>query len=120
MKILLVDDSTTMRRIQKTQLAQLGISDVQEAADGDEAFSMLESNIPVDLILLDWNMPVMDGLTLLKKIRAIEKYKQVKIIMCTSESEKSKVIEAIKAGATNYIVKPFTPEALRDKLGLVK
>lgn len=118
MKVLLVDDSATMRRIQKTQLGNLGISDIVEAGDGEQAISQLESSMPVDVILLDWNMPVMDGLTFLKKARANANYKDVKIIMCTSESEKAKVVEALKAGANNYIVKPFTPEALKEKLGL--
>ena len=74
--------------------------------------------MPIDMILLDWNMPVMDGFTFLKKVRADDAYKQVKVIMCTSESEKSRVVEALKAGANNYIVKPFSPEALKEKLGI--
>ncbi|MFP4012699.1 MAG: response regulator [Chitinispirillaceae bacterium] len=118
MKILLVDDSLTMRRIQKTQMNNLGISDIIEAGDGEEAFAKLQSNMPIDLILLDWNMPVMDGITFLRKIRSDDTYKGVKVIMCTSESEKSRVVEALKSGANNYIVKPFTPEALKEKLGL--
>ncbi|KMQ52424.1 Chemotaxis regulatory protein CheY [Chitinispirillum alkaliphilum] len=118
MKVLLVDDSVTMRRIQKTQITSLGISDVIEAGDGEEALGKLKSNMPVDLILLDWNMPVMDGITFLKKVRQDPAYKQVKIFMCTSESEKSRVVEALKAGANNYIVKPFTPEALKEKIGI--
>jgi two-component system, chemotaxis family, chemotaxis protein CheY len=118
MRILLVDDSVTMRRIQKNQLNNLEIMDVVEAGDGEEAFKMLEEGMTIDLILLDWNMPVMDGLTFLKKVRSFDKYKKVKIIMCTSESEKTRVVEALKAGANNYIVKPFTPDALREKLGI--
>jgi len=118
MKILLVDDSATMRRIQKTQLTNLGYSDIIEAGNGEEAFTQLTGNMPIDLVLLDWNMPVMDGITFLKKVRADTTFKAVKIIMCTSESEKPKVVEALKAGANNYIVKPFTPEGLKEKLGL--
>ncbi len=118
MKLLLVDDSSTMRRIQKTQLSNLGVGDIIEAEDGAVALTQLERNMPVDVILLDWNMPVMDGLTFLKKARENDAYKSVKIIMCTSESEKEKVVEALKAGANNYIVKPFTPESLKDKLGI--
>lgn len=118
MKILLIDDSTTMRRIQKTQINGLGITDVVEASDGEDGLKKLEQSMPVDLIMLDWNMPVMDGLTFLKKIRSIDTYKDVKIIMCTSESEKTRVVEALKAGANNYLVKPFTPEALKEKLGI--
>ncbi len=118
MKILLVEDSSTMRRIQKTQLADLGITAIIEAEDGEEALEQLKSNMPVDLILLDWNMPVMDGLTFLKTVRKNPEYKQIKIVMCTSESEKGKVIEAMKEGADNYIIKPFVPDSLKQKLGL--
>jgi two-component system chemotaxis response regulator CheY len=118
MKILLVDDSATMRRIQKTQLSGLGISDVVEAGDGSEAMDKLKDNMPIDIIMLDWNMPVMDGFTFLQKVREDGTFKSVKIIMCTSESEKSRVVEALKAGANNYLVKPFTPEALKEKLGI--
>jgi two-component system chemotaxis response regulator CheY len=118
MKLLLVDDSSTMRRIQKTQINNLGITDVIEAADGSEALKELEDNMPVDVILLDWNMPVMDGMEFLVKVRENPSFKSVKIIMCTSESEKSKVVEALKAGANNYLVKPFTPAALKEKLGI--
>jgi two-component system, chemotaxis family, chemotaxis protein CheY len=118
MRLLLVDDSATMRRIQKTQLNGMGITDIIEAGNGEEALGQLQANMPIDIILLDWNMPVMDGFTLLQKVRADGTYSGVKIFMCTSESEKSKVVEALKAGANNYIVKPFTPEALKEKLGI--
>ncbi len=118
MKVLLVDDSVTMRRIQKTQITSLGITDIIEAGDGEDALGKLQSNMPIDLVLLDWNMPVMDGLTFLKKVRQDPAYKGVKIIMCTSESEKSRVVEALKSGANNYIVKPFTPDALKEKIGI--
>lgn len=118
MRVLLVDDSVTMRRIQKTQINSLGITDIIEAGDGEEAFRKLTESMPIDLIMLDWNMPVMDGITLLKKVRADNRFQSVKIIMCTSESEKSKVVDALKAGANNYLVKPFTPDALKEKLGM--
>ena len=118
MRIMLVDDSSTMRRIQRTQITNLGIPDVVEAENGEDAWDKLASSMPVDIIMLDWNMPVMDGFTFLKKVRADQAYKSVKIIMCTSESEKSRVVEALKTGANNYIVKPFTPEALKEKLGI--
>jgi len=118
MRVLLVDDSVTMRRIQKTQINSLGITDVIEAGDGEEAYRKLNENMPIDLIMLDWNMPVMDGITLLRKVRTENKFQNVKIIMCTSESEKSKVVDALKSGANNYLVKPFTPEALKEKLGI--
>jgi two-component system chemotaxis response regulator CheY len=118
MRLLLVDDSATMRRIQKTQLNGMGVTDIIEAGNGEEALAQLQANMPIDVILLDWNMPVMDGLTLLQNVRANGTYAGVKIFMCTSESEKSKVVEALKAGANNYIVKPFTPEGLKEKLGI--
>lgn len=116
MKVLLVDDSSTMRRIQKTQLQGLGITNIIEASDGREALDVLQGNMPVDIILLDWNMPVMDGITFLKEVRANNTYKDVKIIMCTSESEKKRVVEAMKEGVNNYIVKPFSPDSLKEKL----
>ncbi len=118
MKLMLVDDSSTMRRIQKTQLTNLGVSTVIEAENGEQALSVLSENMPVDVVLLDWNMPVMDGITFLRQARTKPEYKDVKIIMCTSESEKERVVEALKAGANNYIVKPFTPQALKEKLGI--
>jgi two-component system chemotaxis response regulator CheY len=118
MKILLVDDSSSMRRIQKTQLGNLGITNIIEAEDGEDALEKLAENMPVDLVCLDINMPKMDGMTCLKRIRDNAEYKDVKIVMVTSESEKKKVIEAIQAGANNYLVKPFTPESLKEKLQL--
>ncbi len=118
MRVLLVDDSATMRRIQKNQLTTIGITDVLEAGDGSEALKVLADNMPIDMVLLDWNMPVMDGITFLKKAREDTAYGEVKIIMCTSESEKTRVVEALKAGANNYIVKPFNPDSLKQKLGL--
>jgi two-component system chemotaxis response regulator CheY len=113
MKILLVDDSKTMRNIQKGILAQLGYTDVQEACDGLDAISKVGAFAP-DLLLVDWNMPNMDGLTFVKQFRA--KGFKSPIIMVTTEAEKSRVVEAIKAGVNNYVVKPFTPDALADRI----
>jgi two-component system chemotaxis response regulator CheY len=113
MKILLVDDSKTMRNIQKSILAQLGYTEIQEAADGLDAFSKLGAFQP-DLMLVDWNMPNMDGLTFVKQYRA--KGNKTPIIMVTTEAEKVRVIEAIKAGVNNYVVKPFTPESLSERI----
>jgi len=118
MKVLIVDDSCTMRRILKTQLEGLGINVTVEAANGEEALGVLQKNMPVDIIMLDWNMPVMDGITFLKTVRKEAAYKAVRIFMCTSESERTRVVEALKEGANNYIVKPFTPETVKEKLGL--
>ncbi len=113
MKILLVDDSRTIRNIQKNTLKTLGHEDIAEAADGLEALSFLASTRP-ELMLVDWNMPNMDGITLIKKVRETDK--TLPIIMVTTEAEKSRVIEAVKAGVNNYVVKPFTAETLADKI----
>jgi two-component system chemotaxis response regulator CheY len=113
MKILLVDDSRTIRNIQKNVLAEIGYSDVVEAGDGMEALSRIAAEKP-DLMLVDWNMPNMDGITLVRKVR--ESDKTTPIIMCTTEAEKSRVVEAIKAGVNNYVVKPFTGETLSEKI----
>lgn len=114
MRIMLVDDSRTIRNIEKNVLAQLGYTDILEAGDGIEALNVIATEGMPDLFLLDWNMPNMDGLTLVKKIR--EMTKTVPIIMVTTEAEKSRVIEAIKAGVNNYVVKPFTPDVLGAKI----
>lgn len=113
MKILLVDDSRTIRNIQKNTLKTLGHEDIVEAADGLEALARLGSG-KVDLMLIDWNMPNMDGITLVKKVRETDK--QTPMIMVTTEAEKSKVVEAVKAGVNNYVVKPFTAETLAEKI----
>jgi two-component system chemotaxis response regulator CheY len=114
MRILLVDDSKTMRNIQKAVLAQLGHTDVLEACDGQDALSKAGAFKP-DLMLVDWNMPQMDGLTFIKHYRQTNKV--TPIIMVTTEAEKSRVIEAIKAGVNNYVVKPFTPDLLSQRIG---
>jgi len=112
-KIMLVDDSRTIRNIQKNVLKQLEHTDVVEAADGVEALAAFNEQVP-DLMFVDWNMPNMDGITLVHKIREVNK--TVPIIMCTTEAEKSRVLQAIKAGVNNYIVKPFTVESLAEKI----
>lgn len=113
MRIMLVDDSRTIRNIQKNVLKQLGHEDIVEAEDGVQALALFNEKVP-DLALIDWNMPNMDGITLVKKIR--ESNKTLPLIMCTTEAEKSRVLEAIKAGVNNYIVKPFTVESLGEKI----
>ena len=114
MKILVVDDSSTMRRIITNTLKQIGEEDIIEAGDGREGLHCLEDNPDVSLILSDWNMPVMNGFDFLTKVR--EDNKDVPIIMVTTEGEKSNVVKAIQAGANNYVVKPFGPEVLQEKL----
>jgi two-component system chemotaxis response regulator CheY len=119
MKILLVDDSSTMRRIQKNTLGSLGFTEVDEAEDGQDAVSKVGAK-EYDLVLMDWNMPNMTGIEALKAIRANPGTAKVPVIMVTSESEKSRILEAIQAGANNYIVKPFTPDVLKEKLDAMK
>ncbi len=119
MKIITVDDSSTMRRIIKNTLKRIGYGDeILEAGDGKEALDVL-ANHDVDLIITDWNMPVMDGLTFVKKIRSDSKYDDTPIIMVTTEAAKEDIITALKAGVNNYIVKPFTPDVLKDKIDTV-
>ncbi len=119
MKLLVVDDSSTMRRIIKNTLARLGHKDVLEGADGVEGWEALDSNPDVDMLITDWNMPEMNGLELVKKVRADERFTDLPIIMVTTEGGKAEVITALKAGVNNYIVKPFTPQVLKEKLGAV-
>lgn len=114
MKILLIDDSKTMRNIQKSVLAQLGHTEIEEACDGQDGLNKLAAYQP-DLILVDWNMPKMDGLTFVKTFRQTNK--TTPVMMVTTESERSRVIEAIKAGVNNYVVKPFTPDLLSQRIG---
>ena len=113
MRVLVVDDSGTMRTIQKRCLDKLGITEFAEAADGIEALRVLETTL-IDLVLTDWNMPNMDGLTLLKEIR--KRNTKIPVFMITTEGERNRVVEAIQAGVSDYLVKPFTPDALKQKL----
>ncbi len=113
MKVLVVDDSGIMRKIIIRSLNACGVSDVVEAADGREGLEAFGTN-PVDIVLTDWNMPEMNGLELLQAIRATGS--TVPIIMITTEGEKESVIQAIQAGVTDYLCKPFEQEELRDKL----
>lgn len=113
MRIMLIDDSKTMRNIQKSVLKQLGYTEVEEACDGQDALSKVSAFNP-DLCLVDWNMPNMDGLTFVKTFRQTNK--TTPLIMVTTEAEKSRVIEAIKAGVNNYVVKPFTPDLLSERI----
>ena len=114
MRILLVDGSQTIRNIHKNILTKLGYTDIAEAADGIEALMSIEEADP-DLMLLELQLANMDGLTLLKKVRGLGK--KFPIIMCTTESQKSRVIQAIQAGASNYVVKPFSIETMAQKIG---
>jgi two-component system, chemotaxis family, chemotaxis protein CheY len=113
MKALVVDDSSTMRKIILRSLEAVGVTGAAEAGDGNQALSYFKEN-PVDIVLTDWNMPGKNGLELVKDIRAAGS--QVPIIMLTTEAERQRVLDAVAAGVSDYLIKPFTPEALRDKL----
>jgi len=119
MKILVVDDSSTMRRIIKNTLNHLGYKDLLEAEDGAMAWETMTQNSDIGVLITDWNMPNMNGLELVKKVRAEQKYADMPIIMVTTEGGKTEVITALKAGVNNYIVKPFTPQVLKEKLEAV-
>ncbi|MCL2001095.1 MAG: response regulator [Planctomycetes bacterium] len=116
MKILVVDDSSTMRRIISNILKSNGYENIVEAGDGVEGLNQLKAHPDVKMILTDWNMPNMNGLDFLSKIRESTPATQLPVIMVTTEAEKASVVAAIKAGANNYIVKPFTPEIVKTKL----
>jgi two-component system chemotaxis response regulator CheY len=115
MKVLVVDDFATMRRIVKGVLKQLGFGNIIEAEDGTVAMAELKKE-KIGLIVSDWNMPNMSGLELLKAVRGDAGLKGIPFIMVTAEGQKENVIEAVKAGVSNYIVKPFTPETFGEKL----
>ena len=115
MKFLVVDDFSTMRRIVRNLLKELGFTNVDEAEDGQVALQKLNS-LPFDFVVTDWNMPNMDGLTLLQNIRATPSLKHLPVLMITAEAKKENIIAAAKAGASGYIVKPFTAATLSEKL----
>ncbi|WP_295052686.1 chemotaxis response regulator CheY [Sulfuricurvum sp.] len=119
MKLLVVDDSSTMRRIIKNTLSRLGYEDVLEGEDGVQGWAVLNENPDMGMLITDWNMPEMNGLELVKKVRADARFADLPIIMVTTEGGKAEVITALKAGVNNYIVKPFTPQVLKEKLSAV-
>ncbi|GEA89851.1 response regulator [Cellulomonas sp. 179-A 4D5 NHS] len=118
MRALVIDDSRTMRRIVAGALGRLGYETV-EAGDGQEALDVLEAGGRYDLACIDWNMPVMDGLTFVTNVRANPHWRSVTLMMVTTESEHGQIVRALAAGAHEYMIKPFTPDALRDKLELL-
>lgn len=119
-KFLVVDDFMTMRKIVKKNLADLGYKNVVEAADGKEAFDVLCSHAttpdPIQFIISDWNMPNMLGIDLLKACRADERFTKLPIMLVTAESEQKQIIEAIKSGVSEYLIKPFTGASLKEKI----
>lgn len=116
-KILIIDDMETMRRIVHRNLKSLGYTNTLEAEDGEKAWALIESeDLPFHVIISDWNMPNCSGLDLLKKVRADKRFEKTPFILLTAESEVTQVQEAIQAGVDNYIVKPFSGDALEKKL----
>ncbi len=118
LKILAVDDSATMRRILKNTLSRAGYTDVVEAEDGVDAWAKLQAG-GFNFIITDWNMPNMSGLEFVNAVRESEQFKTIPIIMVTTRSVKDDIIAAMKAGANNYVVKPFTPDTLKEKIASV-
>ena len=118
MKILVVDDFPSMRRILRNLLNNIGISDIDEASDGGEAFAKIQT-AKFDLVISDWNMEPVTGLDLLRRVRADSANGRLPFIMVTAESKTENVIEAKKAGVNNYIVKPFTADVLKAKIAAV-
>ena len=115
MKILVVDDFSTMRRIIKNLLKDLGFANIQEADDGSTALPMLQQG-DFDFVVTDWNMPGMQGIDLLRAIRADDKLKHLPVLMVTAEAKKEQIVAAAQAGVNGYVVKPFTAATLKEKL----
>ena len=115
MKFLVVDDSSTMRRIVSNTINNIGYKDVVLAEDGTDAIKKIKSN-DFDVIMTDWNMPNMNGLELVQNVRAMEKHKDTPIIMITTEGGREQVLSALRNGVNNYIVKPFNAKTLEEKL----
>ena len=118
MKILVVDDFAEMRRVIKGSLKKMGFKYIMEAKDGEVALNILKKD-RAGLILADWNMPKMNGLELLKAVRQDESLKDIPFIMVAAAGQKRNIMEAVKAGVSNYIVKPFTPQTLNEKIDIV-
>jgi two-component system chemotaxis response regulator CheY len=115
MRVLVVDDFSTMRKIIKNILRQIGFTNIVEADDGSTAWEVLNKD-NIDFIVSDWNMPIMTGIELLRKVRGSEEYADLPFLMVTAEAQQENIIEAVQAKVSNYIVKPFTPETLGQKI----
>ena len=118
MRALVIDDSRAMRRIVSRQLEGLGFA-VDEAGDGAQAIELLEADPGYHLACIDWNMPVMDGLAFVQAVRARREWRGVTLMMVTTESEHDQIVRALAAGAHEYLIKPFTPDALLGKLEIL-
>lgn len=115
MKILIVDDFSTMRRIIKNLLRDLGFNNTTEANDGATAWPVLQTG-HFDFLVTDWNMPEMDGLSLLKAVRGDERLASLPVLLVTAEAKKEQIVEAAQSGVNGYIVKPFTANTLKEKI----
>jgi two-component system chemotaxis response regulator CheY len=115
MRVLVVDDFSTMRRIVKNILRQLGFTNVVEADDGTAAWEILNRE-KIDFVVSDWNMPQMTGIELLRRVRASEQHADIPFLMVTAEAQQENIIEAVQAKVSNYIVKPFTAETMKQKI----
>ena len=118
MLALVVDDSRAMRSILTRLMTNLGF-DVARGRNGAQAMAVLDAGARPDVILVDWNMPVMDGLTFIKKVREREDLREIALMMVTTESEQGNIVRALAAGAHEYVVKPFTDDVIADKLNLL-
>ncbi|HCF06056.1 MAG: response regulator receiver protein [Desulfomicrobiaceae bacterium] len=118
MRVLIVDDFSTMRRIIKNILRQLGFNNIVEADDGTTAWEILNKD-QIDFIISDWNMPNMTGIELLRKVRGSEEFADLPFLMVTAEAQQENIIEAVQAKVSNYIVKPFTAETLQQKINKI-
>ncbi len=116
LKFLVVDDSVTMRRIVANSLKSIGYDNFVEASDGKEALTKLNSDDSINFVITDWNMPEVSGLELVRAIRSDEKRQAIPILMVTTRGLKEDILEALQAKVNNYIVKPFTPQILREKI----
>lgn len=115
MRFLVVDDSSTMRRIIINTLQKLGHQDVVEAANGREGLERLASG-PVDIVITDWNMPEMSGIEFIRSMRSNPQYGSLPVLMVTTNAAKDDIVEALKSGVNDYVVKPFTPDTIKEKI----
>ncbi len=118
MRFLIVDDSSTMRRIIINTLTRLGYKDFVEAGNGREGIEKLSTS-PVDLIVTDWNMPEMTGIEFIRAVRTMDTHAHLPVLMVTTNAAKDDIVEALRAGVNNYVVKPFTPDTIKEKIDAV-
>ena len=119
MRALVIDDSATTRKILKRMLAKLGFEDTVEAANGQEGLDRLREMVTSDLVLVDWNMPVMDGISFVRAVRSDREFDSIPLVMVTTNNDIESVGQALEAGASEFIMKPFTEDVIREKLELL-